>query len=207
MNLGIIFSYMIAGFLLIMITTIGYSTNFSGSELTISQIQKEKVSVVKDLITYDIPKAGYNLDNLPDTLLRAVGPNFIEFNANIDNSADGSLEIIRWEFTKDSVTETENPKDFILQRTVIGSTTEVANIKAGIISFTIDYYTELGSDSPVSLPLTAAANKSEIDDIVQLEINMISESAIPLQYSSQTDERYPRSSWTKRFSPVNLRDN
>tara|TARA_R110000868_G_scaffold304437_11_gene565159 strand:- start:2270 stop:2887 length:618 start_codon:yes stop_codon:yes gene_type:complete len=205
MDAGLIFSYIIAGFLIILIGVVSLNNSNSSSELTLQETQKRKITDVIEVITYDIPKIGYNLNVLPDTLLRTVSASHIEFYSNIDNSANGSLELVRWEFSSDAEANTQNPNDFILYRTVNGV---VTSISAGITSFSINYYDELGSNTPLSMPITAAGNKSAIDDIIQLEITMNSESAVPIKYGSSSDSyRYLQSSWTKRFSPVNLRNN
>lgn len=204
MNFGLILSYIIAGFLIVIITTVGYNTNFSGNELTLQEIQKTKVSEVVETLTYDFPKIGYNRNSLPDTLIRAAGDDFIEFYANIDNSADESLELIRWEFTSDSVTSTPNPNDFVLKRTVNGSTVEM---NAGVVDFEIRYYSSLGSTTPLPTPIYAKTAKSTIDSITQIEIIMNTQSSVGLKRNSFSNDSYVSTSWTKRFSPVNLRDN
>lgn len=204
MNLGLIFSYIVAGFLMVLMVTVSFNLKTSGNELTLQESQKQKISEVIETITYDIPKIGYNLNALPDTLLRSVSTSHIEFYSNIDNSADQSLELIRWEVSSDSVSSTDNPYDVFVYRIVDGDTTV---INAGVTSLTFSYFDELGSNTPLSMPISAVTNKSDIDDIVQLQIVMESASSISLKKSLNTDGRYLESSWSKRFSPVNLRDN
>jgi hypothetical protein len=204
MNLGLIFSYIVAGFLMVLMVTVSFNLKTSGNELTLQGTQKQKMSEVIETITYDIPKIGYNLNALPDTLLRSVSSSHIEFYSNIDNSTDQSLELIRWEVSSDSVSSTNNPYDVLVYRIVDGDTTV---INAGITSLTFNYYDELGSNTPLSIPISAVTNKSDIDDIVQLQITMESASSVSLKKSLNADSRYLKSSWSKRFSPVNLRDN
>ena len=201
MDLGIAISYIIAGFLIIIIATVGYNVNYSGNELTLQESQKKLVSEVIATLSYDIPKIGYNLNGSPDTLLKTAAIDKIEFYANIDNSGDETLELVTWEFSKTPVSETENPNDYSLVRTVGGITTVIT---AGITNFSINYYDEMGSTVPLSLPISATSNKSMIDTIVQIEINLETESTVGLKYIGKTDTRYLASSWTKRFSPSNL---
>ncbi len=204
MNLGIPISYIIAGILILMIAGVSINTSRSSNELSLQETQKRKVSDVIEVITYDIPKIGYNLNSRPDTLIKAAGDNYIEFYANIDNSADQSLELIRWELTSTAITETENPNDYELIRTVNGVS---QNLNAGIVGFSLRYFSSLGSNSPLSTPISAVSQKSIIDSINQIEIVLETESAIKLESKAGNDERYVKTSWTKRFSPVNLRDN
>lgn len=189
---------------MVLMVTVSFNLKTSGNELTLQESQKQKISEVIETITYDIPKIGYNLNALPDTLLRSVSTSHIEFYSNIDNSADQSLELIRWEVSSDSVSSTDNPYDVFVYRIVDGDTTV---INAGVTSLTFSYFDELGSNTPLSMPISAVTNKSDIDDIVQLQIVMESASSISLKKSLNTDGRYLESSWSKRFSPVNLRDN
>ena len=167
------------------------------------EYQKQRMAAVVETLTYDLPKIGYNLNAKSDTLIRAAGDDYIEFYANIDNSADESLELIRWEFTTTEISETPNPGDYRLIRYQDGVP---LNMDAGIVTFTINYYTELGGNSPLSTPLTASSNKTTIDTINQIEFIIESESPVQLQYSSKHDGRYIKTSWVKRFSPTNLRD-
>ncbi len=204
MDLGIVMSYIVAGILMIIILTIGYNVNYSGKELSLQENQKTKISEVIEVINYDFPKIGYNNDSLPDTLLFRADANSIQFYSNIDNSADGSLEFVTWKFTNRNVTGTENPDDQYLVRIVDVDSTVIS---AGIVNFTINYFDELGSSTPLSVPINATTNKSLIDDIVQIEIILESESPFGLQYRSSSDKNYLGSSWTKRFSPSNLNIN
>ncbi|MGB0346261.1 MAG: hypothetical protein ACPGGA_02175 [Balneolaceae bacterium] len=204
MDLGLVMSYIVAGILMIIILTIGYNVNYSGNELSLQESQKIKVTEVIETLNYDFPKIGYNNDALPDTLIRLADSTSIEFYSNIDNSADGSVELISWELTSTSVSNTENPNDYYLVRTVDGTSTTMS---AGIVNFTINYYDELGSSSSLTLPIDASTDKSLIDSIVQIEIVLNSESTIGLQYSSAHTKSYLPSSWTKRFSPSNLNIN
>jgi len=204
MDLGIVMSYIVAGILMIIILTVGYNVNYSGSELSIQENQKTKVNEVIKTLNYDFPKIGYNNDVLPDTLILTADSTSIQFYSNIDNSADGSVELITWELTSTTVTETENPNDLYLIRTVEGVSTTMS---AGIINFSINYYDELGSSSTLSIPMSASSNKAVIDSIVQIEIILNTESTIGLQYSAAISKSYLPSSWTKRFSPSNLNIN
>ena len=202
MQFGLLISSALAGVLIILILTVNYNTNYSGTELTMQEVQKQRMASVFETLTYDLPKIGYNLNEKSDTLIRAAGDDFIEFYANIDNSADQSLELIRWEFTSTALSDTPNPNDFRVRRIQDG---EVINIDAGIISFEINYYTELGGTTPLATPIYASSSKSTIDSITQIEFIIESESPVKLQYNKSQPGRYVKTSWVKRFSPSNLR--
>ena len=204
MDLSLIMSYIVAGLLIIILLTVGYNVNYSGNELTLQESQKNKISEIIEVINYDMPKIGYNNNALPDTLILSADSTSIQFYANIDNSNDGSIELVTWEFTNSAVAATDNPNDYYLTRTVDGTTT---TISAGIVNFTINYFDELGSTVPLNVPINASTNKALIDSIVQIELILESESAVGLQYRSASNKSYLSSSWTKRFSPMNLNVN
>lgn len=204
MNLGLPLSYIIAGMLMITITIVGYNVMYSSNELTFHEIQKLKSSSVIEIIEHDFPKIGYNRENRLDSAIYRAGDNYIEFYSNLDNSSDDSFELIRWEFTTDSIPNTENPNDYVLERSVDGVKTRIS---AGITNFTIRYYSSLGGTTPTVTPLTAVSNKATIDGIRQIEIILETESTSSLNYRSSNADNYIKTSWTKRYSPANLANN
>ncbi len=199
MNTGLIFSYVIAGMLLLIILTTGYNLSYSSNELSTTQIKKNHSNAVTDILTYDIPKIGFNTKSVITTKFIKADSNEIKFYSNIDNSSDKSVETIEWKYTDTPAPGSKNPHDHILTRTVDGVET---NINLGVTKFTIRYYDEYGSDTPLATPVST----SDLDNIKQIEIDLILESSYALKYRSNSNENYIASSWTKRFSPINLRN-
>tara|TARA_R110002096_G_scaffold435983_1_gene664828 strand:+ start:4917 stop:5471 length:555 start_codon:yes stop_codon:yes gene_type:complete len=178
--------------------TLGVSYN--SKDIVLSQAKQSNKMDVSQIISYDFPKIGYSGDIDIDSLIVTAKSNKIAFFSNIDNSADNSIEKIIWEFTNREVTSTANPNDFILARTIDGVETEIT---LGVTEFRINYYDELGSQVPLSFPLSVA----DINSIRQIEVELVIESADQLKLRSSSPENYVRTAWIKRFTPRNLPTN
>ncbi len=208
MNLGLITSYIIAGMLMLAIITMNINLSTSSSDLTLSQIQKQHVQTVTDMLTYDIPKIGFAQGgkvtkyNDPSTgssymMIAAADSNRISFHSDIDN--DGDIDDVSWEFTTDPVGSTNNPNDYILVRSQNGVDTEIT---LGVTKFVINYYDQYGDSkaNKMSTPVSAA----NLSTIKQIDIELVIESKEKIRYSVNADGRYVASAWEKRFTPRNL---
>jgi len=207
MNFGIITSYVIAGILLISLLTMNSRLSRSTGELTLSQNTREHTSTIGEMITYDIPKIGYDIkQKLSDPILRADS-NLIEFEGNIDNTGD--VERVLWEFTNTGVSDTENPNDRVLRRKVksksTGTVVTQTRIDLGVTRFEIRYYDKYGEDQ--AQPLPTPVSSSDLDKIKQIEIQLVVESDEELYGFWSGENKYVKSAWEKRFSPRNLSDN
>ncbi|MDX1640002.1 MAG: hypothetical protein R3281_18735 [Balneolaceae bacterium] len=206
MNLGLISSYVVGGMVLLGILAMTMNLNSSSSELTISQMKKEHLNTVSELFSNDIPKIGYNRTSLTDTLIFKADSTELVFDSNIDNSTDGKVERISWSLTNTSVNTSPNPNDFILLRKIRekGNTLEKKTpIPFGVTYLRFRYYDEYGSDNPLPTPVSAA----KIGDIKQIEVEIVIQSPNKITYPGSNEGRYVSTSWRKRFSPVNLREN
>lgn len=198
MNYGILISYVIAGFLIITILTVSYNVGFSNQEVTTTLTKKTHAQAIKDILTYDIPKIGYDQKTVLSTKFAKADSNEISFYGNIDNS--GSVELVTWKYTDTPAPDSKNPNDNLLKRIVDGDETV---INFGVTSFRINYYDSYGSNTPMSTPVSS----SNYDDIVQIEIEMELQSSYELNYKASSSGNYISTKWKKRFSPVNLRPN
>lgn len=200
MNLGLVTSYIIGGLLMLAILMMNINLSSSSSELSMSETTKERTSAIAEMITWDIPKIGYDLVEKidPDTAFVQADSNKITFWSNVDNS--GGVEQITWEFTTNPVTSTSNPNDFILRRVENGVAT---NITLGVTRFLIRYYDEYG-DIDKSQKMTTPIAPANFANIRQIEIEIVCESAERLRTTVSADGRYIKSAWEKRFSPANL---
>lgn len=215
MNLGLITSYIIAGMLMLAIVTMNINLSTSSSDLTLSQITKQHVQTVTDMLTYDIPKIGFAQNgkvtkyNNPDTgtnynMVTIAEDNRIRFYSDVDNN--GQIDEVTWWFkTSDPVTSTNNPNDFKLvrtQRNMATNVTETTEITLGVTEFVINYYDEYGDSkaNKMSTPITGAT----LDNIKQIDIELIMESKEKIRYSVNSDGRYVASAWEKRYTPRNL---
>lgn len=213
MNLGLITSYIIAGMLMLAIVTMNINLSTSSSDLTLTQITKQHVQTVTDMLTYDIPKIGFAQNgkvtkyNNPDTgskynMITIANDDRIRFYSDVDNN--GQIDEVTWEFkTSEPVTTTNNPNDFKLvrtQRNMVTNVTESTEITLGVTEFVINYYDQYGDNKTNKLS-TPVANP---DNIKQIDIELIMESKEKIRYSVNSDGRYVASAWEKRYTPRNL---
>lgn len=206
MNLGLVTSYIIGGIILLSILAMNMSLSNSSTEITLTQVTREKAASVSEMIAHDIQKMGYNREEKTNTILTKALEHKIEFNSNIDNSEDNTVETVSWEFHIDpdlEVGSTKNPNDYILLRTVKDASDNVIDktpIGVGVTEFKIQYYDEYGK--PVSDALSDP--QSNISSIKQLYVKLALESGEPIYSNSGGDGRYIKTVWEKRFSPPNL---
>lgn len=198
MNFGLILSYVIAGFLMIMIFTINYNVGFSNQEVTTTLIKKTHSQAVQEMIINDIPKIGYQKESILATKFVKADSAEISFRADLDN--DGDVEQITWVYDPDHTpAHANNPHVDKLTRIVDGVSTEIT---VGITDFNVRYYNQYGSTTPMTTPVSS----SNFDDIVQIEIEFEMQNDYSLNYRASDPDRYVTTTWQKRFSPVNLRN-
>ncbi|WP_138430337.1 hypothetical protein [Fodinibius saliphilus] len=208
MNFGLITSYVVGGIILIGILSMTLSVSNSSTEITLTSVTREKASGIVEVLEHDIQKMGYNRTNKTDPIIVTADSNFIQFRSNIDNSTDGSVELITWHFTTTAVTNTKNPNDYILLRSVENLSTgsiEKTPIKLGVTNFNIKYLDEYGE--PVSNHMSTPVATNDLENIRQLYIQLIVESNAKVYKFNKDDGRYVASIWEKRFSPGNLESN
>lgn len=198
MNYGILVSYIIAGFLMITILTVTYNVNYSNQEVTTTLSKTTHAQAIKEILIHDIPKIGYEKKTVLATKFATADSNEISFYSNLDDSA--SVEQITWKYTDLPAPGSKNPHDNILKRTVDGDETAIT---LGVTKFRIYYYDTYGSNTPMSTPISS----SNFDDILQIEIEMELQSSYELSYRPSDSGEYTKTTWRKRFSPVNLRPN
>lgn len=197
MNFGITISYIIAGFLMITIITITYTVGFSNQEITTTLMKKNHSQAVQQILINDIPKIGYRQKNTLSTKFIKAERHELSFYSDLNN--DGVVETITWRYQPDKTPDhAQNPKTRTFTRTVDG---EVTELSVGVTNFEFRYYDTYGDTIPMSYPI------SNYDDIVQIEVEMELQSDFSLEYRASDDENYITTTWKKRFSPVNLRNN
>lgn len=200
MDLGVVASYIIAGMLLMAILMMNMSVSSSSTELTMTQITREKAATLTDMLEHDILKMGYNRTSKTSTIIELAENQRIRFRSNIDDSKNKSVETITWELTTDSVSTTENPHDLVLKRTVSGGINSVTPITLGVTEFEIKYFDQYGKDIGNNLA-TPVANP---ENIKQLYIKLVLESPQKVYQGTNDNGRYVKTVWEKRFSPPNI---
>lgn len=187
---------------MIAIITMNNSVSNSASELSMNQMGREKLTSISEIIASDIQKIGYNRAGKTSTMISGADDRSIQFYSNIDNSPDNSVELVTWEWTNNPVSNTPNPNDYILERTVDGERTQ---IKLGVTDFEISYYDEYGEGIKDSL--STPLSSSQYDNVRQLYIRLKIESPEKIYQGVNSEGRYMPSVWEKRFSPPNLEEN
>lgn len=203
MNAGLITSYIIAGIILISMLMMNIRVQNSSTEVTLTQMTREKVATITDMIYDDFPNMGYDIISTTPVIIEHADSSVIKFYRNIDRA--GSAELITWELLDDPLTETKNPNDKILVRKVLDNGVETqTEIKLGVTRFRMWYFDDHGlSTLPedgefLSTPVSASLR----DSIKQIYIALELQSPEPIMEGGQP--RYIRSVWEKRFSPANL---
>lgn len=162
------------------ILSLNLQVSQSSSTSTMDQITKTNLDNVAQVVTNDFTKIGYNATA---PMITAAGPHTITFQSDINN--DGTVDVITWTLTATGVASTDNPNDFVLQRTV---GTDVTNITSGVTKFDLTYYDQ---NQQVTTVLT---------DIKSVKVEMECQSAVPIE------NEYITTSWHKLYVPWNLQN-
>lgn len=216
MNLGLVTSFIIGGMLMLSIIVMNINLSTSSADLTLTQVNKQHVQTITDMITYDIPKIGFAQNgkvskyNDPSTgsafqLIEVADTNRIVFNSDIDN--DGEIDEITWELTTEKVYDSQpdlnqNVYKLVRKQNAPSYSEITTEISTGVTKFVINYYDEYGDDKAdrMSTPVTG----SNLEDIKQIDIQLVIQSKEKIRYSVGSDGRYVTSAWEKRYTPRNL---
>lgn len=200
MNINVLTTFIIAGILFLMLAYMNRGVSNNSNELIVSQSKQAQKIDIQAIISNDFPKIGFDFNTSIDSLIVEADSSKIVFKSNLDNSADGSIERVTWEFSTDDVSSTSNPNDKILRRTVDSDITEIV---LGVTSFRLDYFDSYGSTTPLSTPLSTA----DIDNLRQIAVTIEIQSAELVSPTFGGDSNYITTIWTKRFTPRNLTSN
>ncbi|WP_018128363.1 hypothetical protein [Balneola vulgaris] len=200
MNIGLITSFIISGILILMLGFMNIGVSQNSTEVVLSQFRQSQKYDVQELVTFDLPKIGYDFNLSIDTAIVYGDDKKLVFYSNVDNSSDGSIETITWEFTSTGINETVNPNDKVLTRTVDSELTE---IKTGVTLFEFAYYDSLGSTTSLAIPLS----NDDRAKVVQIGVTLKIESDEKVKTRTDKEGSYLITMWNKRFSPRNLKNN
>lgn len=179
MNLSLISSFIIGAILLLSLLKVNMNLAENSMDSMNDHIAKVNMNSVAKVINHDFRKIGYGI---PTTSLQEAMATKISFEGDLDD--DGVVDQVSWEYdAAQEVTETTNPNDYILTRTVNGTSTP---IKFGVVKFRLTYYDAQNQVTSI------------LDDIRRIEIQMLCESASPI------DGKYMKAGWEKKFIPLNI---
>ncbi len=205
MNLGIVTSYLIAGVILISIAMMNLRMSSSNAELTMTQITREHVRNVTDLLNDDFPNMGYNVDEKTDPILVYANRNKITFLRNIHNDPAIEPSEITWEFLYDdqpSNSKNENHGTLLRIVNADGYEPDTTRIESGVTKFNMFYYNRHGQSKGDNI--SPPGSGSTLSDVKQIYIELEMQNNERISGRSANDGRYIRSVWEKRFSPGNL---
>lgn len=223
MNLGIVTSYIIAGVIILGIVMMNFRVQNSGAELTLSQMNRQYVTDIADMLNDDLSNMGYDVNDVtrdPDNpeevrILMCAQSDRIRFYRNLCQTDDECSnedrlpERIEWRLLTEDEISTSNPDHRTLRRTVselddndnvVPESVEVTDINIGVTQFNLQYYKTVGSNSED----TGLGCGTNVPDVRQIKVTLEVQSAERIIQRASDDGRYIRSVWEKRFTPTNL---
>ncbi len=220
MNLGIVTSYIIAGVIILGIVMMNFRVQNSGAELTLSQMNRQYVTDIADMLNDDLSNMGYNVNDVtrnPETgdirVMDCAQVNRIRFFRNLcetdEECADETRipERIEWRLLTEDEISTTNPNQRTLQRTVTVLDEEnnvvsedISDINIGVTTFDVQYYETVGSNTNI----TGLGCGSNVPSVRQLKVTLEVQSRERIAHRASDEGRFIRSVWEKRFTPTNL---
>lgn len=208
MNAGLVLSFVVAGTLLISIMTMNLRLTGSGVELTLTQITREHMTAVADMLNDDLPNMGYDINRRTEPILTYADENRIQFYRNVQRDPERQPERITWEITPAPVPQTPNPDHRILLRIERDAATgqkDTLRIRSGVTRFELRYFDQThGKELSEQMNPAPGADSTALAGIRQIHLLLELQSAEPVITRPGTPGRYVRSVYEKRYSPRNL---
>ncbi len=216
MNLGIVTSFIIAGMIMLGLVMVNINVQNSSAELTITQITRNHVSSITEMINDDFSNMGYDVDqttmdnaDVGNAILTLARADEISFYRNIADDPTINPDLITWKLMGDDLTSSKNPDDHTLIRITedfATGTPDTTKIQVGVTNFELLYYNTVGTakENNVTPP---GQLKNSLDEILQVHVILEVQSTEPIYNRASGDGRYVRSVWEKRFTPINLQLN
>jgi hypothetical protein len=208
MNLALVTSYIIAAMLMLSIIMMNLRLSSSSAELTLTQMTRQHMVTVADMLNDDIPNMGYNVDSKTDIIIRCAQDHRIQFFRNIKDDPDYPPHRITWEFDTDSSLLDQllnkNEDVGVLRRITRDTNTgveETTEIMTGVTKFRLRYYVNQGDSLHNNISAPDCTYPTNIRQIY-LELEMQSLEALPMR--GNPEGRHIRSVYEKRFTPRNL---
>lgn len=206
MNLGLVTSYIIAALLTLSIIMMNLRLSNSSTELTLTQITRQHVINIADMLNDDIPNMGYNVHEITNPILDHADDHKISFYRNLENDPTRDPELITWEYyTGNQIAIEKNPNLHAMTRTVYdpnNGETQVTQINTGASQFMLRYYDTHGA--PKDSSLTTPLSSSDMANVKQIYLELEVQSMEPIYTRGSSDGRFIRSVYEKRYSPRNL---
>jgi len=208
MNLALVTSYIIAAMLMLSIIMMNLNLSSSSAELTLTQITRQHMVTVADMLNDDIPNMGYNVDEKTEVILEQANNHRIRFYRNIQDDETREPERITWVFNSDPILPADKNQNIgLLTRRVLDPNNadpeEVTEIRTGVTKFHLRYYDKHGA--PLDSSMVSPVEGASLQNVKQIYLELEMQSAEPLHRGSGPEgDRYIRTVYEKRFSPRNL---
>jgi len=193
MNLGLVTSFIIAALLMLSIVSMNLRMGQSTQDISLHSMSQNHVSAISDLIQYDFPKIGYDIDGPieDDPIIITAKEDEISFKANLDNL--GTYETVTWRLEPGPIAGSNNTNHRTLVR-IEG--TDIQEINVGVTRFEIRYY-DFNAPDPSGLMTFPITNTEDINRIeVILEVQ-------PREGTGRNNQ-FTTSSWHRVFTPPNI---
>ena len=184
---------LIAGFIILMITSSNIRMNDFSAEILYSTIIQREVAEVSKIIDFDFDKIGYGIDG---DKIKSADSNSILFYTDFITSTypegDGTSDALNYSVgTTSEMRNTTNENDMPLYR---DTKTASRVLLARVTRFNLSYFDALGNQIPY-----ASLNQSTFrEKIRSIKVICNYESADML------DSTYTSIEWEKKFSPKSL---
>ena len=196
MNMGIVASFVIGGLLMISLLTLNSRVMIDSSRSTQDLVNKQRLDGMRQLVNNDFSKIAFGEDA---TGIKEFSSTEIKFEADVEGN--GVQEVI-WEFkTNDPATNTKNPNDYRLVRTLKNANTNavISEIALPVTDFELTGYNTTTYDPDATNQTTSIAK-----DIKAVLIEITYESAEPIDQDSDGNDIYSSSAWSTFIVPTNL---
>lgn len=208
MNLGLVTSFIIAALLLLSIIGMNLRVSSSSTELTLSQMTRQHLSTVADMLNDDLPNMGYDINSRTVPVLTYADSNRIQFYRNVYRDPNREPEKITWELTAQNPSGGSNPNHRTLIRVEEEAATgqrDTTRIRSGVTRFHLRYYhNEHGKDLDNYMNPWPMADSLALSTVKQIHLNLEVQSAEPVYLRADSDGRFIRSVYEKRYSPRNI---
>lgn len=208
MNLGLVTSFIIAALLLLSIIGMNLRISGSSTELTLSQMTRQHLSTVADMLNDDLPNMGYDINSRTVPVLTYADSNRIQFYRNVYRDPNREPEKITWELTIQNPSGGSNPNHRTLIRVEEEAATgqrDTTRIRSGVTRFRLRYYNnEHGKDLDNHMNPWPMADSLALSAVKQIHLNLEVQSAEPVYLRAGSDGRFIRSVYEKRYSPRNI---
>ncbi|MEQ8525857.1 hypothetical protein [Gracilimonas sp.] len=198
MNIGIVTSYVIGGFMLISILAFNISLNTTSQETTISTINQEKRDNLVQLLSCDFNGLGYSDDVFNNDPIQVSEDDEIEFRTSpacVDGGNDTSGELVTlYANSSNLATSTTNPNDFYLYREDKNGTSRFLVTHFELVYFRKNIVS--GDWDEVANPASLLSQRE-----IKIRVEIMIESEEPIRISPQGVYIYHRTAWTREFIP------